>query len=311
MQIYIAHSFKTSSGKMRGKQICDELNKDTNYNTININIRNISKLNSIRNSIVFIIKQLKSFDLLERLYINKNIIIYDLIDNGIKDNQQLKQYYPKVFRNINNLKYIHYILTVNRTLIKYISKKIIKPLLKKQTFFKKKQLSNIICIYHHWDPNIINTDTTSDKLNICYIGQCKDNTNCLHVKSINNINILGARPIKTDYNNYNCHFNIRNPILTNFNFKSNIKLSTAAAMNSNIITTRDKSITELLNPKYPYFTTHNINDIRNTIKYVEYTYCTDIWFKALEDMQKVKERTSIEVIIKDYKNLIDTIRKKL
>ena len=90
-----------------------------------------------------------------------------------------------------------------------------------------------------------------------------------------------------------------------YNIKPSIKIKTAAVLNCNIITTNDISVKELLKKvdgtDYPYLLqSSEYNEVINMIKYAEKTYKTDIWYRGLEIMKKIKDNYDISIIVKDY-----------
>jgi hypothetical protein len=297
MNIYVICN-RSLSGYMRGIQIANELNKDNNYKTIIIDTKDRDIIKDIKNSIILIVKKILSELLLEKLKNNHNIIIYDIIDSGINRHliDTTRKYIPPIFKYI---KYIDHVITVNEYMMKYILKRI----------KVKKYKLKVHCIYHHWDPNII-VENNIKLLNICYIGNNLNNSNCLFLENFDCIQYLGTNINDSDYINYNCHYNIRDPLTLNYKFKSNIKLSTAACTNSNIITTNDNSVSELLPSNYPYIIKEKVNQksVKNMIQYVNETYDTDIWYNALSIMKDVKNKTSLINIISNYKKIFDNIR---
>ena len=299
MKIYIICNY-SSSGHMRGEQITDELNKDNKYPTILINSKDYKSINMITNSIIILVKKILPIHIFKNMKLNNNTVIYDIIDSGINRHliDNISKYNPQILQYID---YIDYLITINKYMNKYICKKL--------RHINKK--CNVVTIYHHWDPNITDKNINNSKLNICYIGNNLNEMNCMYLNNFKEIIHLGADITKVaDYRYYNCHYNIRNTNTLNYKFKSNIKLSTAACTGSNIITSSDNSITELLDDSYPYIIKGNVNTntVKQMILYVNNTYNTDIWYNALNEMKKVCEYTSIDRIIKDYKKMFDNIR---
>jgi hypothetical protein len=297
MKIVIVCSGKGGASYMRGEQIYQELGNDSGYKLELIKSKGIKRLRDIKNSIVLIVKVLVPTDLLVLIKKNKNVIIYDIIDAYFEIHKGI--YHPSIFRNKKIMKQIDYIIVVNNESLNHFN-----------NVLCLNNKCKVICIYHHWDPDILqyNTYKNINDLCICYVGYHLDGRNCLYFNELDDINILGNK-IDSDKNcKYNCHYNIRKEDGIMSKYKSSVKLSTAAAMNCNIITTRDKCITELLNPDYPYITDSNIKNVTKMIQYTKNTYNTPVWFKGLEYLKEVKNKTSLEVIIKDYKRLFDIIK---
>jgi hypothetical protein len=296
----------SGAGFMRGKQILDKL-QDIGYNiNYDINIRFI-KLNDIKKkinqkikrNIIILIKVIPTIEILDILKKNKNIIIYDILDYSTRPfdiNEHLK-FNSNIKKHI---KYFNYLLTINNYMKQYFIKHL---------SFNE---SNIFVIPHHWDIHIIELSNKyeSDVLKICYIGNIS-HANCMYVDKIDDVtritNIDKLNFHTNDNNIYNCHFNIRETNSWHYKFKSCVKLATAAALNCNIITTRDNSITELLPDDYPYYTTDKYDDVLKTIQYAKDTYNTDIWHKGLKQMADIKIKTSLDETIKLYIQLLNKI----
>tara|TARA_R110001592_G_scaffold225470_4_gene481435 strand:+ start:255 stop:1121 length:867 start_codon:yes stop_codon:yes gene_type:complete len=162
-------------------------------------------------------------------------------------------------------------------------------------------------LYHHWDvkhlQNIEKYKSENNKLRIGYVGSpgglffAQDNPDV--------IKVLEWEKMTTTSPYYNCHYSVRPVNHPQFLYKPNTKASVAAAVGSNIITSRDLSLKLLLPDDYPYYTD---NDIQKTINFAKDTYGTDVWNYGLECMQKVKDRTSLEQIAGvDYVEFINRL----
>jgi hypothetical protein len=308
-KIYFIYRKKSTAGRMRGLQIQEELNKDKNYKAYIVSINNISAIKKIRKGIVIFIKNIVNSDILTIIKKNKNIILFDIVDDGMRyDNPT---YNPIILKYPIILNFINYIIVESESLKQFLSKKI-----RKLIRTKKIQHSVIIIkIYHHYDPiidtyiknNDITTNDNNHILKLCFIGSDKNGINCLYLKNIDSIQRIGSRLVPIRYKNYNCHYSVRAIHTHQFNFKPATKLATAAATNANIIISKDHNVIELIGDNYPYLTNSDINSVKKTILYTQSTYKTPIWYKALELMQKVKDKTSITEIIKDYKYLFNNL----
>jgi hypothetical protein len=301
MDIYFIYNITSGSGLLRGKQIQDTL-KVLGYNTFNTYDAQSKLLNKqckkIKKSIIFIIKKLPEIQILKLLKQNDNIIIHDVLDYATdQGNNNVSTFHSKLR---NSTLYIDYLITVN---------KYMKLYLKDELLFKK---SRIFVIPHHYDNRIIELSNTniSNELNICYIGY-SSSQNCMYLDRINDIVKITDNKINNyhteDNNIYNCHFNIRDANSWNYKFKSCVKLATAAALNCNIITTRDNSISELLPDDYPYYTADTYDDVLKTIQYAKDTYNTPIWYKGLKQMADIKIKTSLDETITLYIQLLNKI----
>jgi hypothetical protein len=95
---------------------------------------------------------------------------------------------------------------------------------------------------------------------------------------------------------YNCHYSVRVENSEDFLYKPTSKISTAAAVNANIIHTRDACAIEVAGPDYPYYTDSNLENVMETVEYVKATYNTPTWNQGLEIMAEVKEKLHIDRI---------------
>jgi hypothetical protein len=78
-------------------------------------------------------------------------------------------------------------------------------------------------------------------------------------------------------------------------------VATAAALNCNIITTPGASTIELLGKDYTYLVASTDTEtVNKMVSYVQKTYGTEVWTKALAQMGRIKRITSIGAIIKAY-----------
>ena len=120
---------------------------------------------------------------------------------------------------------------------------------------------------------------------------------------------------------YSCHYAVRAPLTLlrgkkeklNFPYdqwvtKTGGKVSTAAACNSNIITSLDPANRELIDESYPYdinteseYFMNNWSEICNEMKNkAQKDFGNKTWKEGLKIMKDVKEKTRTEVIVKRY-----------
>jgi len=107
--------------------------------------------------------------------------------------------------------------------------------------------------------------------------------------------------------NWPCYYTIRYPDSWQSGYKSNIKLSNASAIGSNIITTLDKCVEDLIDPNYPYLTSHHQDDVEKTIAFVKETYGGPVWQYGLDLMESVRRKTDLKNIIHDYLKLFSEL----
>lgn len=82
--------------------------------------------------------------------------------------------------------------------------------------------------------------------------------------------------------------------------KSNIKLSTAAAYDANVIATRDPGVSDLLDEDYPYLTEPAPAEVAGAVQRARQEYGGPRWRRGLEQMREVKERTRPRRVAQDY-----------
>ena len=152
---------------------------------------------------------------------------------------------------------------------------------------------------HHWDKRHLENvgKQNSDKLALGYIGSAGG---LFHGELLKPASIVHDWSEQTRTSPmYNCHYSVRPKGESQYLYKPNSKASTAAAVGSNIITSRDKALENLLPEDYPYYTETDIDSVRDAIKYAEETYGTAVWEYGLECMKELKHKTSIEFIVEN------------
>lgn len=156
-------------------------------------------------------------------------------------------------------------------------------------------------IHHHWDPRFRAAAAggcrPGDRFSIGYIGDAA--------------NFVPAAPEVTavfDYarrldecGRFTCHYSVRTDS-TGLRYKPATKVSVAACMEANIVTTRDDSALELLGADYPYFTDPQPEAVRETVRYARETFGSETWRKGLSRMNEVRARTRLSRIAKKYEN---------
>lgn len=150
-------------------------------------------------------------------------------------------------------------------------------------------------IYHQWDPRYV-PNTLGDKdFRIAYLGLSRS------------LSLWGQLPgveyFDGDYFRralaYNCHLSVREPG-KELLYKPNCKVSTAAACEANLVTTRDESTLELLGPDYPYYAEPETASLAAAIDKARSTFGGPEWKRGLDLMKEVRERTSMPRIAEDY-----------
>lgn len=326
--IFLVNNPFNGSTTLRAKQIADELNL-YGYQTKLYSLRSLESLKnksstrgkprnkmliydmsdqehnlgSIKNSIVIILKRAQSLHL-GALRRGKNKILLDPVDYI---------YYTKYPTLISTLGTYDGIICCNELMKKDLTKHV--------------PAKKLHIIYHHWDVRLRerrhNYDPNVDSFEILFSGFVDGvshdrnilpkNLNCYHLEEfkIRMTNDIVENPdIKAPF-----HYNIRQSGTWNTKFKSNIKLSNAAVLGCNIITTPDQSYGEVFElcglklADYPYTTTEQADDVAKMIKSAEKDYLeqNERWISGLKMMDEIRKKTDLKEIILDYIQLIKSL----
>lgn len=164
-------------------------------------------------------------------------------------------------------------------------------------FGRRNRLDRVI--YHQWDPRYAPNQAPRDRMTLGYLGLARS------------LDLWGQLPgvecVDDGYfeaaHRFNCHLSIRQPgreIL----YKPNCKVSTAAACDANLITTRDESTVELLGEDYPFYCEPEPESVRAVIERARASFGSAEWHAALEQLRAVREITHIDRILDQYESLL-------
>lgn len=98
---------------------------------------------------------------------------------------------------------------------------------------------------------------------------------------------------------FNTHLSLREPG-REFLYKPNCKVSTAAACEAGLITTRDESAVELLGADYPYYTEPTHEGLLATFEHARTTLGGPEWRRVLAALAEVREKTGTPRVIDEY-----------
>ncbi len=154
-------------------------------------------------------------------------------------------------------------------------------------------------IYHQWDPRYAPNQAPADRMALGYLGL---------QRSFDLWGRLdGVECVEDGYfdaaSRFNCHLSIRRPgreIL----YKPNCKVSTAAACDATLITTRDETAVELLGADYPYYCEPEPASVQATIERARDSFGSPEWHTALERLRAVRELTHIDRVLDQYESLL-------
>lgn len=96
---------------------------------------------------------------------------------------------------------------------------------------------------------------------------------------------------------FTCHYTAREEGSPGALIKPGTKISIAASVDSNVVTTRDESALELLGPDYPFLAPWDDRGIAETIAYARQSFGGADWLRGLEIMRELKESTSLNAVI--------------
>ena len=154
-------------------------------------------------------------------------------------------------------------------------------------------------IYHQWDPRYSLHQAPGDRMALGYLGLARSLTHWGQLPEVEYVDHdyfqAGLR--------FNCHLSIREPG-REFLYKPNCKVSTAAAVGANLITTRDLSTVELLGEDYPFYCEPERESILAAIERARAAFGSPEWQRGLERMRQVRELTGMERVLDDYEALL-------
>jgi hypothetical protein len=154
-------------------------------------------------------------------------------------------------------------------------------------------------IYHQWDPRYVVNQAPRDRMALGYLGLARSLTHWGQLPDVEYCDgdyfVAGLR--------YNCHLSVREPG-REFLYKPNCKVSTAAACDANLITTRDLTTVELLGEDYPFYCEPERESILAAIERARASFGSPLWQRGLERMRQVRELTGMESVLDEYEALL-------
>lgn len=232
------------------------------------------------------------------LKIKKKIVIWDVID-ALSDTTSKTLFSNKLFQE--KYKVSDIINCPNGKM---------KSCIKKNNRLHKK----ICAIPHNWDPRMIkyfekhnNKSKGLEEVKIGYLGTPNTKKEEKMISKISDINFIGPIVKKNNIGTFNCLCSMRDK-KSSFG-KPATKSYVAASFNSLILAYKHEfGIHDLYGDEYPYYIKNDknseIENIKDTIDYMKQTYNSDIWDKAIQITKSVKEKTSIENVSLQFKDLI-------
>ncbi len=288
----------SGSAVMRSVQICKNIQRRFKF----INCKFTLEYENIHNSIFLFVKDNfgLNLDILKKVKLNNNTIIFDVLDLYDVNTNNI----PDIIDN----QYMNYIdiLIVNNS------------------YMRRKYFKLNIPIYivpHHFDERLLKNKNIP-KLNnfkLIYNGELGlKNENCLYVEELKNeYNLIHCnnfieytqKYLKKNY----CYVSIRKEGTYEFKYRPLMKLAHAAATESNIIITKDKSVIDFIDKDYPYLLDDSsYESVKKMIEYAKSTFNKDTWKKGINIMKELKLRLNINHIVSyDYMKIFRYIERPL
>lgn len=263
----------------------DHYNIPSEVKHIDNNNLDLSVIDTIKDSLVFVFKHVPHKIVLKKLKENNNKLIMDVVDEYIRPGTTPENLYSYDF-------FDGVIVRMGRVL---------------KEFNLPSHLETKY-IPHHWDIRLqgLNTSNKTNKIPAVTINDGRDmpylqdlirNKN---VEFIGNFNYHQFPELISKLNSYSTLYNIRSTDSIAYKFKPATKLVTASALNSPLITNYDWAIQDLIPSDYPFlYEGKNYVDIVNTISNLpeigskEHNY-------ALEILKEVKTKTALINLIPEY-----------
>ena len=153
-------------------------------------------------------------------------------------------------------------------------------------------------IYHQWDPRYAPHRAPADRMVLGYLGDRRSLDLWDQLPDVECVS-EGFFPAAK---RFNCHLSLRRPG-REFLYKPNCKISTAAACDANILTTRDVSAVEMLGEDYPYYTEPDRASVLAAIARLRASFGSPEWRRGLERLREIRELTRIERVLEEYESL--------
>lgn len=277
--VYFVKYFDKGSTILGGELMCETLGEKG----IDARMINASDLSRVRDSILIFIKK-GEFQHLIPARLRRNILVLDT-----QDIMAVSQQWLGIERQ-GRLK--------NRSLYHAV------------IFRSQKALADFgdgngtsTMIYLPWNPQYAPNRVSDDDFRIAYLG---DPRSFRYWDQLPDLPCIPEDRFFAEAPDYNCHISIRaDP--READYKPTCKVSTAAACNANLITTRDAASLEVLGPDYPYYTEPDIDSVLQAIEKARATLGGEIWKAGLERMREVYASHDPETITLQYVDFLSRL----
>lgn len=184
-----------------------------------------------------------------------------------------------------------------------------QKLIEKNNYLKK----DIRMVPHNWDSRVEKLFTLAKRNEnlktpkIAYLGTPNTEEERKCISESPHVFNLGRTIQKSDIGTFNLCCSLRNKKVA-FG-KPATKSFVAASLNALIIANKEEyGVFDLYGEDYPYYLKNEkqtlAQNLEETIKHIVSTYNTNIWHKAKEISKRVREKTSINAISLEIKNII-------
>ncbi|HEX5758890.1 MAG TPA: hypothetical protein VF121_06810 [Thermoanaerobaculia bacterium] len=155
-------------------------------------------------------------------------------------------------------------------------------------------------IYHQWDPRYAPHRAPEDRLAAAYIGLPRSFELWGRIPGVECVEdgLAGGAALR-----FNCHLSVRRPG-REFLYKPNCKVSTAAACDAVLVTTRDVTTVELLGEDYPFFCEPERESILDALARAREAFGSRAWQAARERLRAVREKTCLDRVLDAYDALL-------
>jgi len=161
-------------------------------------------------------------------------------------------------------------------------------------------------ILHHWDPRLQKEcgyyAAYPYQLRIGYIGYDFNHSFAEQLADV--VPIYNPNQWVDWAPFFTAHYNVKDNTELETLFKPTTKISTAAAVNANILVMKDPNTVELIGDDYPYYVKeYKPEVVFESIKLMQDTFEDELWYDALKTMKGVRDRTSLDTVSDEYINL--------
>lgn len=158
-------------------------------------------------------------------------------------------------------------------------------------------------IYLQWNVNYRPNAVGDDKFSLAYLG---DPRSFSYWEELAGVPCVPEDHFFAESPKYNCHISIRTQP-RDILYKPTCKISTAAACDANLITTRDEASLEVLGEDYPYYTDSDPESLRRAIEFARESFGGPEWNAALAQMRRLREEHSLPNIASQYRDFFTVL----